>query len=51
MPIALLLALLDWLGAPAGFCRLLDNSLRLSRVVKKGDERAGWHSPTSGVKQ
>ena len=33
------------------FCRLLGNSLRLSRVVKKGDERNGWHSLTSGIKQ
>ena len=51
VPIALLLALVERLGAPDRFCMLLDNSLRLSRVVKKGDKRDGWHSPTSGLKQ
>ena len=51
VPIALLLALFDRLGPPDRFCKLLDNSLRFLRVVKKGDEREGWHSPTSGVKQ
>ena len=51
VPIALLLALVDTLGAPDRFCKLLNNSLRLSRVMKKGGEREGWFSPTSGVKQ
>ena len=51
VPISLLLALVDRLGAPDRFCKLLNNSLRLSRVVKKGGEREGWFCPTSGVKQ
>ena len=41
VPIALLLALVDRLGAPDRFCKLLNSILRLSRVVKKGDEREG----------
>ena len=51
VPIPLLVALVEMLGAPANFCRMLEAYLRKSRVLKKGDESEGWFYPISGVKQ
>ena len=51
VPVPLLIALVEMLGAPPSFCRMLEVSVRKSRVLKKGDESEVWFYPISGVKQ
>ena len=51
VPILLLIALVEMLGVPPNFCRMLEVSLKKSRVLKKGDESEGWFYQISGVKQ
>ena len=51
VPIPLLIALVEGLGAPPNFCRMVELSLRKSRVLNKGDEIERWFYPITGLRQ